>query len=76
LRTKPSCGWPANRPSTPLEEVLKSQKSNLTSWRKRDLDLSNEDPKAFSDKMHAIYNEAAQRIGSDIVEQARSLAAR
>ena len=29
-----------------------------------------DDPRAFSDKMDAIYNEAAQRIGSDIVEQA------
>jgi hypothetical protein len=35
-----------------------------------------DDPRAFSDKMDAIYNEAAQRIGSDIVEQARSLASR
>jgi hypothetical protein len=34
-----------------------------------------EDPKAFSDKMEAIYKEAAGRIGADLVEQARKFAA-
>jgi TRAP-type transport system periplasmic protein len=59
-----------------VEEVLKSQKSNLAFLEEKGIQISSmEDPKAFSDKMDAIYKEAARRIGSDIVEQARSLAA-
>jgi TRAP-type C4-dicarboxylate transport system substrate-binding protein len=60
-----------------VEEVLKSQKSNLAFLEEKGIQIfPMEDPKGFSDKMDAIYKEAAQRIGSDIVEQARSLAAR
>lgn len=60
-----------------IEEVLKTQKSNLTFLEDKGIQIfPMDDPRAFSDKMDAIYNEAAQRIGSDIVEQARSLASR
>lgn len=59
-----------------VEEVLKSQKSNLAFLAEKGIQIfPMQDPKAFSDKMDAIYKEAAQRIGSDIVDQARSLAA-
>jgi hypothetical protein len=31
-----------------------------------------ESPGSFSDKLDSVYREAAERIGADLVEQARS----
>jgi TRAP-type C4-dicarboxylate transport system substrate-binding protein len=59
-----------------VEEVLKSQNTNLAFLQEKGMQIfPMENPKAFSDKMDAIYKEAANRIGADLVEQARKFAA-
>jgi tripartite ATP-independent transporter DctP family solute receptor len=59
-----------------VEEVLKSQKTNLAFLQEKGMQVfPMENPKAFSDKMDAIYKDAADRIGAELVEQARKFAA-
>jgi tripartite ATP-independent transporter DctP family solute receptor len=68
----------AGRPAldAQVEEVLKSQKTNLAFLQEKGMQVFlMENPKAFSDKMDAIYKDAADRIGAEFVEQARKFAA-
>jgi TRAP-type C4-dicarboxylate transport system substrate-binding protein len=58
-----------------LEAVLKSEKSNVGFIQERGIQIfAMENPKVFSDRMQVVYKDAADRIGSDIVEQARRFA--
>ncbi len=58
------------------EEVLKNEKTDLALVQEKGIQVSAmEDPGAFSDKMGAVYKDAADRIGADLVEQARKFAA-
>ena len=56
-----------------VQDVLKNEKSALAFMRERGLQVFEmENPKAFSDKMEAVYKEAADRIGADLIEQVRA----
>jgi tripartite ATP-independent transporter DctP family solute receptor len=59
-----------------VEEVLKSEKNSLAFVKEKGIQVfAMENPKAFSDKMEIVYKDAADRIGADLVEQARNFAA-
>ncbi len=59
-----------------VEEVLKGQKSSLAFLQEKGIQVFPvENRKAFSDKMEVVYKEAADRIGSDLIERAREFAA-
>jgi tripartite ATP-independent transporter DctP family solute receptor len=56
-----------------VQEVLKNEKSALGFMQERGLQVFEmENPKAFSDKMDAVYKEAADRIGADLIAQVRA----
>jgi tripartite ATP-independent transporter DctP family solute receptor len=56
--------------------VLNTEKTNLAFVQERGIQVFQmENPKAFSDRMEVVYRDAAERIGADIVEQARKFAA-
>jgi TRAP-type transport system periplasmic protein len=58
-----------------LEAVLQSEKSNIAFIQERGIQVfAMENPKAFSDKMQVVYKDAADRIGAEIVQQAREFA--
>jgi TRAP-type C4-dicarboxylate transport system substrate-binding protein len=58
-----------------LEAVLQSEKSNFAFIHEKGIQVfAMENPKAFSDKMQVVYRDAADRIGAEIVEQARQFA--
>jgi tripartite ATP-independent transporter DctP family solute receptor len=68
-----SAGQPAV--DAQLEVVLKSEKSNVAFIQERGIQVfAMENPKVFSDRMQVVYKDAADRIGADIVEQARRFA--
>jgi TRAP-type transport system periplasmic protein len=57
-----------------VEEVLKTEKTAFAFLREKGIQIfPTENPKAFSDKMEAVYKEAAGRIGADLIEQVRKL---
>jgi TRAP-type transport system periplasmic protein len=52
--------------------VLGSLKSDIAFLREKGLRVFEmEDPRAFASKMEGVYNEAADSIGADMIEQAR-----
>ncbi len=56
-----------------LMAIVKSEKSALTFLREKGIQVAPmESPGSFSDKLDSVYREAADRIGADLVEQARS----
>jgi TRAP-type transport system periplasmic protein len=59
-----------------LDDVLTSEKTALAFLQEKGIQVFLvENRKAFADKMEAVYKEAADRIGVDLVEQARKFAA-
>ena len=68
----------AGRPAleAQAEEVLKGEKADLDVLQEKGVQIIPiEDRKAFSDKMEVVYNEAADRIGAELIEQAREFSA-
>ena len=58
-----------------LEAVLKSEKDNVGFIQEKGVQVfAMENPKVFSDRMQVVYKDAADRIGADMVEQARRFA--
>ncbi len=58
------------------DAAVKSEKENIAFLQERGLQVFQvENRKAFADKMEAVYNEAASRMGADVIEQARKFAA-
>jgi TRAP-type transport system periplasmic protein len=56
-----------------VEEILTGEKAALAFLQEKGLQVFKmENPKAFSEKMEAVYKEAADRIGAELVAQARS----
>jgi tripartite ATP-independent transporter DctP family solute receptor len=56
-----------------IEEILTGEKAALAFLQDKGIQIFKmEDPKAFSAKMDAVYKDAAERIGADLVEQARN----
>jgi TRAP-type transport system periplasmic protein len=56
-----------------IEEILTGEKAALGFLQAKGLQIFKvEDPKAFSAKMDPVYKDAAERIGADLVEQARN----
>jgi TRAP-type C4-dicarboxylate transport system substrate-binding protein len=55
-----------------VDAVLNSEKSSIAFMQEKGLQVfPMENPKAFSDKLEAVYKEAADRIGADLIEEAR-----
>jgi TRAP-type C4-dicarboxylate transport system substrate-binding protein len=68
----------AGKPSVDaqLDAILKGQDATIAALREKGIQvLPLENRKAFSDKMEAVYKEAAEWIGADLIEQARRFAA-
>ena len=68
----------AGRPAVDaqVEGILKSEKTGLAFLQEKGIQIFPiENRKAFSDKMETVYKDAADRIGADLVEQARKFAA-
>jgi tripartite ATP-independent transporter DctP family solute receptor len=56
-----------------IEEILTGEKAALAFLQDKGIQIFKmEDPKAFSAKMDSVYKDAAERIGADLVEQARN----
>jgi tripartite ATP-independent transporter DctP family solute receptor len=56
-----------------VEEILTGEKAALGFLQDKGIQIFKmEDPKAFSAKMDSVYKDAAERIGADLVEQARN----
>jgi TRAP-type C4-dicarboxylate transport system substrate-binding protein len=56
-----------------VEEILNGEKAALAFLQDKGIQVfSMENPKAFSAKMESVYKEAADRIGADMIEQARN----
>ncbi len=56
-----------------VEEILTGEKAALAFLQGKGLQIARmEDPKAFSAKMEAVYKEAADRVGADLIAKARS----
>jgi TRAP-type C4-dicarboxylate transport system substrate-binding protein len=67
----PAVGKPAV--DAQIEEILTGEKAALAFLQDKGLQIfSMENPKAFSAKMDSVYKDAAERIGADLVEQARN----
>jgi tripartite ATP-independent transporter DctP family solute receptor len=59
-----------------VDATLKGEKTAIAFLQEKGIQvIPMENPKAFSDKMGAVYKEAASRIGADLIEQARKFAA-
>jgi tripartite ATP-independent transporter DctP family solute receptor len=55
-----------------IDAVLAGDKSSLDFIKEKGMQVFQmEDPKAFSSKLDAVYKEAADRIGAEIVDKAR-----
>jgi tripartite ATP-independent transporter DctP family solute receptor len=55
-----------------VAEILTGEKAALAFLQDKGIQVfSMENPKAFSAKMEAVYKDAADRIGADLIEQAR-----
>jgi TRAP-type C4-dicarboxylate transport system substrate-binding protein len=58
-----------------VEEILLGEKAALAFLRDKGLQVFQmEDPKAFAAKMDSVYKDAAERIGADLIDQARNFA--
>jgi len=56
-----------------IDEILKGETAALAFLQEKGLQVAQmENPKAFSEKMDTVYKEAADRIGADLIAQARS----
>jgi tripartite ATP-independent transporter DctP family solute receptor len=56
-----------------IEEIITGEKAALAFLQGKGIEVSAmQDPKAFSSKMESVYKDAAERIGADLVEQARN----
>jgi tripartite ATP-independent transporter DctP family solute receptor len=56
-----------------IDEILTGEKAALAFLQDKGLQIfSMENPKSFSAKMDSVYKDAAERIGADLVEQARN----
>jgi tripartite ATP-independent transporter DctP family solute receptor len=56
-----------------VAEILSGEKTAIAFLQEKGIQIFEmEDPKAFSAKMEAVYKEAADRIGADILAQARN----
>jgi len=56
-----------------VEEILTGEKAALAFLQEKGLQVFKmENPKAFAEKMEAVYKDAADRIGAELIEQARS----
>jgi TRAP-type transport system periplasmic protein len=59
-----------------VQAAVASEKGNLGLLQERGIQIFMvEDRKAFSDRMEAVYKDAAGRIGADLIERARAFAA-
>ncbi len=68
----------AGRPAVDaqLDAILKSQDATIAALQEKGLQvIPLENRQAFSNKMEAVYKEAAEWIGADLIEQARKFAA-
>jgi TRAP-type transport system periplasmic protein len=55
-----------------VDEILKGEKAALAFLQDKGIQVfAMENSKAFSAKMESVYKEAADRIGADMIEQAR-----
>jgi TRAP-type transport system periplasmic protein len=64
----------AGRPAVDaqVEEILTGEKAALAFLQEKGLQVFKmESPKAFSEKMEAVYKDAADRIGAELIAQAR-----
>jgi TRAP-type transport system periplasmic protein len=67
----------AGRPAVDaqVEGILSAEKTELAFLQERGIQVfSPENTKAFSDKMEVVYKNAADRIGTDLVKEARRFA--
>ncbi len=56
-----------------VAEILSGEKAAIAFLQEKGIQIFEmEDPKAFSAKMEAVYKEAADRVGADILAQARN----
>jgi TRAP-type transport system periplasmic protein len=56
-----------------IEEILLGEKAALAFLQDKGIQVFRmEDPKAFSAKMDSVYKDAADRIGADLIAQARN----
>jgi tripartite ATP-independent transporter DctP family solute receptor len=56
-----------------IEEILTGERAALAFLQDKGVQIFRmENPKAFSAKMESVYKDAAERIGADLVEQARN----
>src|ERR1700736_2378705 len=56
-----------------VEEILLGEKAALAFLQDKGLQIFQmENPKAFAAKMDAVYKDAAERIGAEMIEQARN----
>jgi TRAP-type C4-dicarboxylate transport system substrate-binding protein len=56
-----------------VAEILSGEKAAIAFLQEKGIRIFEmEDPKAFSAKMEAVYKEAADRVGADILAQARN----
>jgi TRAP-type C4-dicarboxylate transport system substrate-binding protein len=56
-----------------VSEILKGEKTAIVFLQEKGIQIFNmEDPKAFSAKMDSVYKDAAERIGADLIAQARN----
>jgi TRAP-type C4-dicarboxylate transport system substrate-binding protein len=56
-----------------VDEILKGEKAAIAFLQEKGLQIIPlENPKAFSAKMDSVYKDAANRIGADLIAQARS----
>jgi tripartite ATP-independent transporter DctP family solute receptor len=59
-----------------IEATLNGEKNAIAFLKEKEIQvLPMENPKAFSDRLEVVYKEAADRIGADIIDQARKFAA-
>ncbi len=55
-----------------IDEIFKGEKAAIALLQEKGIQIiPMENPKAFSAKMDSVYKEAAERIGADLVTQAR-----
>jgi tripartite ATP-independent transporter DctP family solute receptor len=58
-----------------IDEILKGEKAAIALLQEKGVQVfPMENPKAFSAKMDSVYKDAADRIGPDLIAQARSFA--
>jgi tripartite ATP-independent transporter DctP family solute receptor len=56
-----------------IDEILKGEKAAIALLQEKGVQIiAMENPKAFSAKMDSVYKDAADRIGADMIEQARN----